>query len=255
MAKLRVTTGKSSGKTAEFDKTAIIGRGETAQVQINDIKASREHCKVFEQNGQWVVADLNSRNGIKVNGIQTTRKNLSAGDVIEIGETQVVFELAGAASRPAAAAPKSGSGASAAAGVDEIEIEEEPASASPSRPSAPAAKAPSAPSKPAAASSQGPSKKEAAMAEARAAAAAAAGKGKAGAKPAPAARGGATATKEKEGLQVSDRVLQFSKVDTKHATLMDVDLSQSTGGTQLLIWAVCLGVLGLIVWLLVVALG
>ncbi len=251
MAKLRVTTGKSSGKTAEFDKTAIIGRGETAQVQINDIKASREHCKVFEQNGQWVVADLNSRNGIKVNGIQTTRKNLSAGDVIEIGETQVVFELAGAPSRPAAAAPS----ASAAAGVDEIEIEEEPASAAASRPaaarpSAPAAKAPPPLSgKPGSA----PSKKEAAMAEARAAAAAS--KDKAAAKSAPASKGGATATKAKEGLQVSDRVLQFSKVDTKHATLMDVDLSQTTGGTQFLIWAVCLGVLGLIVWLLIVALG
>lgn len=244
MAKLRVTTGKSSGKTAEFDKTAIIGRGETAQVQINDIKASREHCKVFEQNGQWVVADLNSRNGIKVNGIQTTRKNLSAGDVIEIGETQVVFELAGAASRPAAAAPS----ASAAAGVDEIEIEEEPASAAAARPSAPAAKAPPPLSgKPGSA----PSKKEAAMAEARAAAAAS--KDKAAAKSAPASKGGATATKE--GLQVSDRVLQFSKVDTKNATLMDVDLSQTTGGTQLLIWVVCLAVLGLIIWLLVVALG
>src|SRR5258705_6773833 len=92
MPRLKVTTGKQVGKSLDLTKPTIIGRGETAQIQISDNHASREHCKVFEQGGAWVVADLNSRNGIKVNDVQTTRKNLSNGDRIVIGETTIVFE-------------------------------------------------------------------------------------------------------------------------------------------------------------------
>jgi predicted component of type VI protein secretion system len=108
MPRLRITSGGQSGKSVDVAKATIIGRGETAQLQIGDKAASREHCKVFEQGGAWVVADLNSRNGIKVNGVQTTRKNLAHGDKIQIGETTIEFE-AGPASAPA----KSAGGASA----------------------------------------------------------------------------------------------------------------------------------------------
>ena len=98
MARLRIAAGRGEGKTVEFDRQAIIGRGETVTMQIGDVKASREHCKVFDQGGTWVVADLNSRNGIKVNGIATTRRNLATGDRIEVGETVLVFEANGTAS-------------------------------------------------------------------------------------------------------------------------------------------------------------
>jgi len=110
MPRLKITTGKQTGKTVDVAKATIIGRGETAQLQIADNSASREHCKVFEQAGAWVVADLNSRNGIVVNGVKTTRKNLANGDKIVIGETTIVFE---ATSSPAAA-PAADSKASAA---------------------------------------------------------------------------------------------------------------------------------------------
>src|SRR5262245_17891900 len=104
MPRLKITTGKQAGKTYDVGKPTIIGRGETAQVQIADTHASREHCKVFEQGGAWVVADLNSRNGFKVNGVQTTRKNLVHGDKIVIGETTLEFDAGGGAA-PAKAAP------------------------------------------------------------------------------------------------------------------------------------------------------
>jgi len=119
MPQLKITTGKQAGKSYDVAKATIIGRSETAQVQISDGHASREHCKVFEQAGAWAVADLNSRNGILVNGVKTTRKNLSHGDKIVIGETTIVFETSGgapAAKSSAASAPaKSDGGAKAAA--------------------------------------------------------------------------------------------------------------------------------------------
>jgi len=105
MPRLKITTGKQTGKAVDVAKATIIGRGDTVQFQIADNSASREHCKVFEQAGSLVVADLNSRNGIVVNGVKTTRKNLANGDQIVIGETTIVFEAGPAAVAPAAAKP------------------------------------------------------------------------------------------------------------------------------------------------------
>lgn len=107
MARLVIRSGKEKGKTLEVTASAIIGRGDTADVRISDAKASREHCRVFEQLGRWVVTDLNSRNGITVNGVKKTRANLSDGDKIAIGQTVLVFDGGGAAA---------GGGGSASAG-------------------------------------------------------------------------------------------------------------------------------------------
>ena len=192
MPRLKIASGKQAGKAYDLTKQAIIGRGETAQVQIGDNAASREHCKVFEQGGTWVVADLNSRNGIKVNGVQSTRKNLANGDKITIGETVIVFETAGApaAAKPAAAPP-------------------------------------------------GDSKKAAAFAAARAASAAPQKKGAAAAK---------ASAGDGSGVKVSDHVLQFSKVDAKTASVLDIDLSQSAGMARLFVTMGCLAGLGLVVY-------
>ena len=193
MPRLKITTGKQTGKSYELSKTSVIGRSDTAQVQISDTSASREHCKVFEQGDAWVVADLNSRNGIKVNGVATTRKNLAHGDKIVIGETTLQFEATSAA-----------------------------------------------PAKSAAGSSGG-SAKEAAFAAARAGTAPP-GRGAA----APAKAAGADS-----GLKVSDRVLQFSKVDAKNATVLDVDLTQSAFMGRFLVALGCIGFLVLVVWLVI----
>lgn len=192
MPRLKITTGKQAGKVYDLTKATIVGRGETAQVQIADTHASREHCKVFEQGGAWVVADLNSRNGFKVNGVQTTRKNLSHGDKIVIGETTLEFDASGAA------APAKAAG--------------------------------------------GESKKEAAFAAARAASAPGRPAAAAAARPAASGEG---------GLKVSDRVLQYSKVDAKTATVLDVDLTQSATMSRLLVTLACIAFLGLVVWLVI----
>jgi FHA domain-containing protein len=93
MARLVMKKGKNAGKTFELaDKPVILGRGDTVQIRVHDAKASREHCRVFAQGHQWVVADLNSRNGISVNGVTKTRHTLRNGDEIAIGETVIAFE-------------------------------------------------------------------------------------------------------------------------------------------------------------------
>lgn len=70
----------------------VIGRGEAAQIRVNDAKASSRHCKVFlEPDGRVVVTDLKSRNGTFVNGIARPMADLTVGDRLVVGST--VFEL------------------------------------------------------------------------------------------------------------------------------------------------------------------
>jgi hypothetical protein len=118
MASLVVVEGAEAGRDIPLGRAVILGRQKGVDVLVDDIAASREHAKVFHQDGDWFVLDLNSRNGTKVNGEKISRHNLAHGDTIAIGKTVIRFvapELAskapgkplpataGAASAPAAA--------------------------------------------------------------------------------------------------------------------------------------------------------
>jgi pSer/pThr/pTyr-binding forkhead associated (FHA) protein len=120
MATLVVTEGPAAGKSYPVERALILGR-EKGDVPIPDIAASREHAKIFSQDGDWFVIDLGSRNGTKVNGSRVSRWHLGHGDTITIGKTTLRFDAPEAARKEAPAAPSA------------------PAAAAPARPGAPAA--------------------------------------------------------------------------------------------------------------------
>ncbi len=65
-----------------------IGRAQTNNIVIEDPKASRQHCELFFADGHWVIRDLESKNGISVNGRKAPGDTvLQFGDQIEIGES------------------------------------------------------------------------------------------------------------------------------------------------------------------------
>jgi hypothetical protein len=110
MATLVVTQGPGTGKSYPVPRALVLGREKGADIQVGDIAASREHCKVFSQDGDWFVIDLNSRNGTKVNGQKVSRWRLAHGDLITIGQTAIRFDEPAAkraetAAPPAPAAP------------------------------------------------------------------------------------------------------------------------------------------------------
>lgn len=74
------------------DQTVTIGRAPTNQVVIKDDRCSRNHAEVFLTEGQWILRDLDSRNGTAVND-QPVKGDytLSAGDVVRIGKSQMAF--------------------------------------------------------------------------------------------------------------------------------------------------------------------
>jgi hypothetical protein len=74
------------------EEGASLGRGEAAQLRIDDPGLSRLHASVSRRNEEWVIADAGSVNGTFVNGRSVTRAGttLRNGDVIKLGESTII---------------------------------------------------------------------------------------------------------------------------------------------------------------------
>jgi pSer/pThr/pTyr-binding forkhead associated (FHA) protein len=69
----------------------VIGRGETADWQIDSFRVSREHATIECQEGEYSIRDLNSTNGTFVNGTRVQHAALHDGDVLLLANIEVVF--------------------------------------------------------------------------------------------------------------------------------------------------------------------
>lgn len=71
----------------------VIGRSRDCDAVLDDANVSRRHAELRLENGGWVVADLGSTNGIKVNGRRVEQARLEPGDELRVGVTDLTFEL------------------------------------------------------------------------------------------------------------------------------------------------------------------
>jgi len=70
---------------------AVLGRSRECDVQIEDVNVSRRHAELRrESDGFWIV-DLDSTNGVEVNGRHVKRAKLESGDTFTVGSTAVTF--------------------------------------------------------------------------------------------------------------------------------------------------------------------
>src|SRR5712671_5771634 len=67
---LKVAVGKPPADVRKYRmETAFrIGRGEDCEIRIEDNFVSRNHVSITMENSEWWVRDLNSANGMFVNG-------------------------------------------------------------------------------------------------------------------------------------------------------------------------------------------
>ncbi|QDT56148.1 Glycogen accumulation regulator GarA [Caulifigura coniformis] len=71
------------------DKAVVLfGRqADCDVVLLNSRKVSRRHCCIAQINGEFVIRDLGSMNGVRVNGKQVNKEaRLGIGDEIHIGD-------------------------------------------------------------------------------------------------------------------------------------------------------------------------
>jgi hypothetical protein len=73
---------------------ATMGRSRQCDVMVDDPNVSREHAEIRPRGGSWVLTDLNSTNGSRLNGQRLDHSEvLKPGDEIELGTTVLKFEL------------------------------------------------------------------------------------------------------------------------------------------------------------------
>ena len=63
-----------------------IGRRESCDIVLRFPNISSKHCELMIQSGYWFVRDLNSRNGVKVDGTRIQRKRLDPGCTLAIAK-------------------------------------------------------------------------------------------------------------------------------------------------------------------------
>jgi Protein of unknown function (DUF3662)/Inner membrane component of T3SS, cytoplasmic domain len=71
-----------------------LGRSRQSDVVLNDPNISRQHAEIRPRGGSWVLTDLGSTNGSRINGRPVERAEVvRPGDEIELGSTVLRFEL------------------------------------------------------------------------------------------------------------------------------------------------------------------
>jgi pSer/pThr/pTyr-binding forkhead associated (FHA) protein len=61
-------------------------------IVVSDPAVSRRHAEIRRRDGQFVVVDLDSTNGTRVNGAGVKDRVLADGDEIRVGSVSVRFE-------------------------------------------------------------------------------------------------------------------------------------------------------------------
>jgi hypothetical protein len=93
--KLRVHTaaGLPAGAAYDLSEGALLGRGDMADIRLEDTFASSQHARLVPQGEVMVLEDLGSTNGTYLNGEPLRGPQpLHVGDSIRIGDSEFTFE-------------------------------------------------------------------------------------------------------------------------------------------------------------------
>jgi hypothetical protein len=73
-------------------RRVVIGRSRECEIQLADPNVSRRHAELRQEGAGYWIVDLDSTNGIEVNGERTKRAKLERGDRVLLGNTELTFE-------------------------------------------------------------------------------------------------------------------------------------------------------------------
>jgi DNA-binding NtrC family response regulator len=97
-ARLTIVRGEGSPKTwdLEPDRPVNIGRSHRNNIVLQDDRASRQHARIYFENGNWLLRDNDTLNGTRVNGARVEQPlSLRDGQEIEIADTRLRFNVVG----------------------------------------------------------------------------------------------------------------------------------------------------------------
>ena len=106
MLKLVVIKGPGEGTrfSVNPDGEVFIGRDPGSDIALHDHEVSRRHCRLLARGDRMIVSDLDSRNGIWLNGQRVRESALADGDELHLGRTVLRVEAPAAGKPPAPSA-------------------------------------------------------------------------------------------------------------------------------------------------------
>jgi serine/threonine protein kinase len=93
--KLSVISGNDKGKEFPLPETGTlqIGRGKDTDTHLQDLRVSRNHCRVQVDGGRVLLVDNQSKEGTFVNDQKIDERQLRSGDKIRVGDTVLQIEM------------------------------------------------------------------------------------------------------------------------------------------------------------------
>ncbi len=83
---VRLGGGDEAGQRVRVDGTLLIGRSDEVDLQLRASDVSRTHARItLVADADFMIEDLNSRNGVLVNGSPTRMRVLRFGDIVHFG--------------------------------------------------------------------------------------------------------------------------------------------------------------------------
>src|SRR5262249_58029359 len=91
-ARLVVLSSNFAGQEFLLDKAKlVIGRVDDNDIVVNHRSISRHHAAVVREHGRYNIVDLQSANGVRVNGEEYGKVELRRGDLIDLGHVRLRF--------------------------------------------------------------------------------------------------------------------------------------------------------------------
>ncbi len=88
---VRLADGSDVRRRPFTPPTMIIGRDQVSDIFIDDLAVSRRHASLSWERGAFVVRDLGSRNGTKVNGKACSKATFELGDRVKIAQFEITM--------------------------------------------------------------------------------------------------------------------------------------------------------------------
>ncbi|HEX5309438.1 MAG TPA: FHA domain-containing protein [Solirubrobacteraceae bacterium] len=86
--------GHEPGMIYDLDEDAVLGRGDAAEIRLQDPFASSRHARVYRQGRILAIEDLGSTNGTYLNEeLLDGPRPLHPGDRVRIGDSEFSFEV------------------------------------------------------------------------------------------------------------------------------------------------------------------
>ncbi|MFM7131599.1 MAG: FHA domain-containing protein [bacterium] len=69
----------------------VVGRHPSCEISLDSVRVSRMHCCVYINSGRVYIRDLNSTNGVKINGCRISESEILDQDLVQIGHLKFKY--------------------------------------------------------------------------------------------------------------------------------------------------------------------